>query len=269
MQGVRSALDLHVHRRAAGHALLGIEAVGDDVDRLDRFDGRRVGLQALNPLVRRADAVETEHRVRVRRAVDCDLHRSRRVVDAARLEIVGLRHTRRQREHALKAASVDRQVLQLLAGRLRLHGRRFGLQQHRIRRHQHRFLKRAYREAGIDTDGRVQPNRDVARLEGLKPRQCDFHLIGADRDVRKVVAAGFIRRRLARLVRLDVRDLHGRAGHGQIGRIRYGADDGSVEDLCAGGCRQQGERDTATTARTCLSSFLLSPKRGQAVLKQG
>ena len=66
VQRVRAALNLHVHRRTAGHALFSVEAVRDDVHRLDGLNRRRVGLQTLNPLVRRADTVETEHRVRGR-----------------------------------------------------------------------------------------------------------------------------------------------------------------------------------------------------------
>ena len=48
---VRAALHLHVHRRAAGHPLIGVEAVGDDAHRLDRFEAGAVGLNLLEELV--------------------------------------------------------------------------------------------------------------------------------------------------------------------------------------------------------------------------
>ena len=70
VQRVGAALDLHVHRRAARHPLLGVEAARHHVDRFNRLNARGVGLQPLNPLVGRADAVETEDGVRVGRAVD-------------------------------------------------------------------------------------------------------------------------------------------------------------------------------------------------------
>jgi hypothetical protein len=60
-QIVRAALDLHVDRRAASHPLIGIEAVGDHANRLDRFEAGAVRLNLLKKLVNLRDAVEPHH----------------------------------------------------------------------------------------------------------------------------------------------------------------------------------------------------------------
>ena len=117
---------------------------------------------------------------------------ARRIVDAAGLEVVGLSDAGRQRQHALKAPAVDRQVLQLLAGRLRLHGGGFGLQQHGIGRHQHRFLKRADVSFASTRTAVFSRTAMSLRPEGLEPRQRDIDAIGARGDVRERVAAGFV-----------------------------------------------------------------------------
>ena len=148
------------------------------------------------------------------------------------LEVVRLRDAGRQRQHALEAPAVDRQVLQLLARRLRLHGGGFGLEQHRVGRHEHRLLQRADAQPGVDADGRVEPHDDVLRAEGLKARQRHVHAIGAGGDVRERVVPGLVARRLARLVRFGVGDRDGGAGHGEIRLIGDGAHDGSVQHLC-------------------------------------
>ena len=127
LKPVRAALDLHVDRRAAGHPLVGVEAAGHDVDVLDRFHPRTVGLEPLNPLVGRAHAIDADDGVLVGCAVDRNLHRAGRIVDAAGLKVVGLRDAGREHQEALKASAVDRDVLDGLARQLRLHGRRFRL----------------------------------------------------------------------------------------------------------------------------------------------
>ena len=243
VDGVRAALDLHVHRRAAGHPLLRIEAVGDDVHRFDGFDRGGVGLQALDPLVRGADAVEPEDRVGIRRAVDGHLHRPRRVVDTPGLEEVRLLHARRQRQRALEAAAVDRQVLQLLAGRLRLHRSRFRLEQDRVGGHHHRLLQRADGQPRIDANGGVEPHGDVLRAERLKARQRHLDAVGAGGDVRKVIPASFIAGRVARLVRLHVRNRDRRTRHRQVGGIGDGSDDRAIEHLRACIRRPGGDRE--------------------------
>ena len=58
MEGVGARLDRDAHGGAARHALLGVEAVGDDVDGLHRFGRRHVGHDVRQPGVAHRRAVE-------------------------------------------------------------------------------------------------------------------------------------------------------------------------------------------------------------------
>ena len=106
---VGAALHLHVDRRAAGHALIGVEAVGDDAHRFHRLESRAVRLDVGIPLIGHRRAVDPEERVVWRLAVDRHAHRPRGIVDAARLNHVRRRHAGHQSDEALiRTAAVGR-----------------------------------------------------------------------------------------------------------------------------------------------------------------
>ena len=79
VDGVGSAPGLHVDGRPAGEALFRIHAVGDDVDLLDRLEGRDVGDHVRELDVGGADAVDARVVLIVARPVDRELERPRRV----------------------------------------------------------------------------------------------------------------------------------------------------------------------------------------------
>ena len=209
---IGAALDLHVDGGATGHALIGVEAAGRDVDRLDRFHAGAVRLEALDPLIGGAHPVDAHDSVLVGRAVHRDLHRARRVVDAAGLEVIGLRHPGREHQQALEAAAVDRDVLDRLAGDLHLHRRRFRLQQ-LLGGDGDRLLDRADVQLGVDADHAVGLHDDVLRGEGLEALQRDQHLIGAGEHVGEGVGAVVSGDRLAGDVGFLLGDRDRGAGH--------------------------------------------------------
>ena len=79
MEVVRAALDLHVDRGSAGEPLLRVEAVGDDVDGLERFERRDVGGHVRQPDVRRAHAVDADVVRAAGRAIHVEHQRARRI----------------------------------------------------------------------------------------------------------------------------------------------------------------------------------------------
>ena len=59
MKLIRAGLDGDVHGSAAGHTLLGIEAVAHQVDGLDGLDRRQISDQARQPRVADGGTVQT------------------------------------------------------------------------------------------------------------------------------------------------------------------------------------------------------------------
>ena len=76
---VRPGFGLQVNGGAARQTLFGVKAVGDDIDFLERFDGRNVGDHVRQQNVVRADAVNARAVLIVAGAVDVELQRLRRV----------------------------------------------------------------------------------------------------------------------------------------------------------------------------------------------
>ena len=113
VNGIRSAARLHVDGRPAGEPLLRVKAVGDDVDFLNRLEGRDVGDDVRQLNVRGADAVNPRVVLIVARAVDREFQRSRRVArDRMR---IGRRGETRQHAVDLLVVAAERngQVRQL------------------------------------------------------------------------------------------------------------------------------------------------------------
>ncbi len=258
---VRAAFHLHVDRRAARHALIGIEAVRDDADRFDRLEGRAVGLDVGIPLIGDRRAVDSEKRVVRRLAVDRHAHRSSGVVDAARLNHVRRRHSGHQSNEALIRTAGRRQVDDLLARRLHLHRRAFGLEHSGCARHEHGLLQRANREPHVHAHRRVLPDDDVPRTGRLEPGERHVDLICAGRNVWKVVTAGRVCRGFARLCGFDVGNLDGRSRHSETGVIGHVAEQSAVQGLgrhgkCAGDHEDRAHRHSGPKGKR---SYLPQP----------
>ena len=265
---VGPALHLHVDRRAARHALIGVEAVRDDADRFDRLEGRAVGLDVGIPLIGDRRAIDSEKRVVRRLAVDRHAHRPRRVVDAARLNHVRRRHSGHQPDEALIRAAGRRQVDDLLARRLHLHRRAFGLEHSGRARHEHGLLQRANREPHVDAHRRVLPDDDVPRAGRLESGERHVDLICAGRNVWKVITAGRVCRGFARLCGFDVGNLDGRARHSETGVIGHVAErecrtrSGQIRK-CAGDHQiahiaTLAQKESVATCRNLISILLVT-----------
>ena len=166
-EDVGAALHLHVHGSRARHPLVGIEAARHDIDGFNRLEAGPVTLDALEKLVRGRDAVETDDGVGRRLTVDGERHGAARIVDAARLLIARIGHTRHEREEALKRAAAGRERLKLLGGRKVLHRGILRLQNGGRRRDGNRLLERAEAELRIHAHVAIG-HRDLASREGLK-----------------------------------------------------------------------------------------------------
>ena len=69
MKFVSAGLDGNVHGGAAGHALLGVKAVADNVDGFDRLDRRQIRDQPGQPRIADGYAIELGIVARLRHAV--------------------------------------------------------------------------------------------------------------------------------------------------------------------------------------------------------
>ena len=175
VQRVGPALDLRVDRRAAGQTLLRVEAVGDDVDRFERFQRRNVGGDVRQPDVGRADAVDADVVRAAARAVHVEDERARGIGRHR----VRFRRRREPGQHAeqvlVVAVDRDRQVDELLGLQLGAHFGAVRLQQGGLAGDGHRLGELADLQLGIGAGRRIQGHRDVGTREGPESRELDRH----------------------------------------------------------------------------------------------
>ena len=242
VQRVGPALDLRVDRRAAGQTLLGVEAVGDDVDRFERFERRNVGGDVRQPDVGRADAVDADVVRAAARAVDVE-HQRARGIGRHR---VRLRRRREPGQHAEEVLVVavhrHRQVDEVVGLQLGAHFGAVRLQQGRLAGDRHRFGELANLQLGIGAGRRIQGDRDVGTSQRPEARELDRHRVHAGLHRIEAVRAGGIRRGVARRARLLVVDGDGGARHGRARVVADVADERSIQHLRAGRGRQGQEQ---------------------------
>src|SRR5436309_6709044 len=121
VQRVRSALCLEVNGGSAGKSLLGGEAVGDNVDLLDRFEGRDVGDHVRKKNVVSTHAVNTSVVLVVAGPVDVELQRTGRVGR----DRVGIERRREAGQGSINLLVVPTQrhgkILQFISGEIGVH----------------------------------------------------------------------------------------------------------------------------------------------------
>ena len=128
VQLVAAALDAHVRRHAAGQAVVGVEAAGDDADRLDRLERRDVGGHVRQPQVVRDRAFDADGVGVLGGAAGAE-DQAAGGVDRDRVHVLRRRHARDHHEQVLVvAADRHRQVRELLRRDLRAHVGAIGLQ---------------------------------------------------------------------------------------------------------------------------------------------
>ena len=184
-QRIRAALDLHVHGGAAGHPLVRFEVARHDVHGFDRLDSGTVGLKAGNPLIGHGHAVEPERRI----GVGCPFTETCIERDGLLMpptwKYDRLRHTGSERQQALIASPVDREILEGLSRRHRLQRRAVGLQDRRLARDDDGLFEGSEREPRIDANDRADVDGDVAARKCPEAGQRHDDVIGAWREIGK------------------------------------------------------------------------------------
>ena len=208
VQVVGSALDLHVHRGAAREPLLGIEAVGDDVDGVDRFERRNVGRHVRQPDVGSGHTVDADVIRASAGSVDVE-GQGARWIRGNRVRV--FRHA--EAGEGLEQALVvpphrDRQILQCLRVQLRFHLGPVGLQGHGLSRYRDRFGYLSDLQRNIDAGHGIQGHVNVGLQELFETRKRNLHGVASGLDGRQAVITQFIRDAFAGLIGRFVRDRH-------------------------------------------------------------
>ena len=192
MHLVRSALGLDVDGGATRQALLGVETVRDNVDLLDRFEGRDVGDHMRELDMRGTDAVDARVVLVVACSIDRELQRPRRV-GRDRVRIRRRRDAGQQSKNLLVVpAQRHRKILQFIGGDRNVHLRRVCLQGRRLRRHRDRFVRCADLQGNIHSRHVVEADGNVRLVEGLEARLADVQVVGPGRKVGKPVTTRLI-----------------------------------------------------------------------------
>ena len=194
---VGAGFDLDVDGGAAGHPLLGVKTVGDDVDRLDRVLGRHVGDDMREPRIAHRRAVEPRVVVGEGGSVEVGDEGPLRVA-GVRVGIGRRRSARDQLVELLEvAAGADRQVadlglVDLVAdvGAIRLQDWRGGGDRHALGR-------ASNLESDIFPNGRIEADGDTGLGVGLESILCDLNVVGADLQIAEREGSGFVGDRLA------------------------------------------------------------------------
>ena len=189
MKRVRPALDLHVDGGSAGKTLLGVEAAGHHVDRLERFERGDVGRHVRQPDVGRAHAVDADVVRAAARAVDVE-HEGTRRVGRHRVRLRRWSESGQDAKHVLIVPVEGyRQIHQL--PRLQL-GSDLGavrLEHRRIGRDGDVLAELPDLHRGVDSCDVVQRYRYVLAGEGAEPGQLDRHGVRPGLDRRKPIRA--------------------------------------------------------------------------------
>ena len=183
--------DLVIDRRrgAAGHAVVGVEAVGRDVDGLDRLGRLDVADVVRQPDVDRDRAVDAGG-VAVRLgAVDPGAQRPAGRVDLGVLELGRRRAGHQVDERLIVPVLVQRQVGDLLRRQLRREIGLVGLQQRRVRRDLHRLGQGADLERDVHAHDQAGRHREPGRLVLAEPGQRRLDVVGAGQEVAEGVGA--------------------------------------------------------------------------------
>ena len=237
---VRPGLDRHAHRRSAGHALLGVEAVGDDVHRFDGVGGRHVGHDVRQPRVADRRAVEPRVVVGSRDAVEVGPQRPLRIARVG-VELDRQAGAGDQLVELLEVApAADRQVRHLRRVELRADIRAHRLQ-HRRRRHRHRLRRPSHFHAHVLACDVVERDGDAGLHVGLEPRHRDPQIVGAGLEIAKRVRPAAVGGGLALEASVPVGRRDGRSGEDGAGRVFHAAHQHTVEHLRVRRRGQKGE----------------------------
>jgi hypothetical protein len=170
---------LQADRGPAGQALFRVHAVGDDVDLLDRFEGRDVGDHVGKLDVGGADAVDAGVVLIVARPVDRELQRPGRV-GGDRVRVGRRRKARQHPVHLLVVATErHRQVRQLRAHQVHMDLGGLGLQLGRLGADGDGVAHRADLQADVDANDAVDVHRYLGPLEGLESLLAGFEGVDA------------------------------------------------------------------------------------------
>ncbi|AMY09709.1 hypothetical protein LuPra_02933 [Luteitalea pratensis] len=238
---VGARLGRHRHRGATGHALRGIEGVGRDVDRLDRFYRRHVANVMRQPHVDRGRAVDTPHVVVTVGAVDVGRQRAARGIGLRVLE--GRRRCAGHQVHEplVVPVLVEREVDDV--GRLEVDRdvRLVGLEQRGFGRHRDRLGHGAHRQLAVDAHDVVLGNGDACVHVFLEALEGGLQGVGARLEVADGVCTRVVgdRRHLEPGALVGHRD--GRAWNERTRVVHHSAGNGAVERLRRGRGREQGD----------------------------
>ncbi len=237
---VGARLGGHRDRRAARHALRRIEAVGRDVDRLDRLGRRDVAGVVGQPHVDGGRTVDTRDVVVAVGAVDVGRQRAARGVGLRVLE--GRRRGTGHQVHQrlVVPVLVQRQVDDL--GRLEVHRDvgLVGLEQGRLGGHGDRLGQRADLESRRDTGHVVLRDREAGLDVLLEALQGGPHRVGTGLQVAERERARLVGHAhdLEAVGLVDHRDR--RARNGRAGVVDHRTGNRAVQGLRHDGGREQG-----------------------------
>ena len=240
MQLVGAGLGDDRARGAAGHAQVGVEVVGHDVDRLDRLGRRDVARVVRQPDVDRHRAVDAGG-VAVRLdAVHPGPQRAARRVDLGVLELRGRRAGDEVDQLLVVAELVQREVDDRLRRQLGAEVGPFRLEERRLADHVHGLGQRADLELQVHADGVAGGDAQARLVQRAEALEGGVQVVDAGGQVAEGVGPVGVGDRIDAEAGAGVRRRHGGAGNGGALRVRHGARDGAVEGLRGG--RKRGDQ---------------------------
>jgi hypothetical protein len=237
-QVVGARLGRHRHRRAAGHALRRVEAVGRDVDVLDRLGRRDVAGVVGQPDVDGRRAVDAGGVGVARRAVDVGRERAPRRVGLRVLELRRRRARHQVHEGLVVPVLVERHVDDVLGPQVDADVGLVGLEERRLGGHRHRLGEGAHLEPPVDAHDAARRHRDARLHVLLEALQGRAERVRAGEHVADRVGAGLVADGLEREPRALVLDGHGGAGNGRARLVGNLAGEAAIDGLRRGRARQ-------------------------------
>ena len=158
---IRPGLGHHRDRGAPGHALVGVEVVGGDVDDLDRLRGLDVAHVMREPDVDRDRAVDAEGVVVPRRPVDAGGQRAAGGVDLCVLELRGRGSWHEVEQRLIVPKLVQRKVRHFLRREFGMKVGLLRLEKGGLRGHGDGFGQRSDLQPEIHADGITGGNADA------------------------------------------------------------------------------------------------------------
>ena len=226
---------------AGRHAVFGVEAVGGDVDGIDRLGGLNVTDVVWQPDVDRDRAVDAR-RVAVRlRAVDPGAQRARRSVDGRVLLLKRRRAGHEVHQRLVVAIDVQRQIDDVLRRQLGVQIGLVGLNQRSLARDLNDLAQRADRQGQADAHGVASGDVDALLLVFTEPGQRSADVVDARQQVAECKSASFISHRLGFRAGSGVRRGNRDPGNERTLGVVDVADDAAVKDLGMDGSGEQAD----------------------------